>query len=202
MECCWGLSTASRHREIVPGSEGQAGRVRAARPSGAQSLQPRPASPVPLDRLLQEAYVDFLQRWEWEWFCTLTFRHDAHPEAAARRFDGFVARINRRLHGPRWYKHQVGIQWVRALEHQRRGVIHFHAVVAGIAGERPATWEQVWHDLAGYARIEPIRDTVAVLHYLTKYVRRGGELEFEPRMRAPASPPRERPCPARGTSGT
>jgi hypothetical protein len=43
----------------------------------------------------------------------------------------------------------------------------------------------VWNDLAGFAKIEPIRDMAAVLRYLSKYVHRGGELEFEPRMRAP-----------------
>jgi hypothetical protein len=32
----------------------------------------------------------------------LTFRHDVHPEAIAKRFDGFAARINRGLYGPRW----------------------------------------------------------------------------------------------------
>jgi hypothetical protein len=91
---------------------------------------------------------------------------------------------------------------VRALERQRRGVIHFHAVLAGIAGKRPATWEKVWNSLAGCARIEPIRDTVAVLHSLTKYVCRGGELDFEPRMRATAYSPGEGPCPAKATSIT
>ena len=73
---------------------------------------------------------------------------------------------------------------MRALEYQRRGVLHFHAVIAGVAGQRRSHWVQVWNDLAGYARIEPIRNTGAVLRYLSKYVRRGGELDFEPRMRA------------------
>ena len=135
-------------------------------------------------RALQEAWVALLRQWPWEWFGTLTFRDPVHPEAAAKRFDAFAARLNRALYGPRWYKHHVGIQWVRALEYQRRGVIHFHAVIAGVAGQRRSHWVKVWNDLAGYARIEPIRNMGAVLRYLSKYVRRGGELDFEPRMRA------------------
>jgi hypothetical protein len=126
-----------------------------------------------------------VEQWDWEWFCTLTFRHDVHPEAAAKRFDGFASRMNRALYGPRWHKHGQGVYWVRALEYQDRGIIHFHAVIAGAAGEQPSTWEQVWDDLAGLAEIEPIRDMTAVLRYLTKYVHRGGELDVEPRMRAP-----------------
>jgi hypothetical protein len=102
MECCWSLSIASRHRGRVPGSERQADRAKAGRPLGAQSPQAHHASLVPLGRLLQEAYVGSLQRWDWKWFCTLTFRHDVHPEAIAKRFDGFAARINRGLYGPRW----------------------------------------------------------------------------------------------------
>jgi hypothetical protein len=136
-------------------------------------------------RELEDAWVALLGRWRWEWFCTLTFRDHVHPEAAAKRFDAFAARINRALYGPRWHKHQVGIQWVRALEYQRQGIIHFHAAIAGAASEQPSTWEQVWDGLAGYARIGPIRNMTAALRYLTKYVRRGGELDFEPRMRAP-----------------
>ena len=184
MWCCWNLATASRHRGRVPGREQRGKSMPATRPLGTSPLGDH-ASHVSRGRQLREAWVPFLRRWEWEWFCTLTFRHDVHPEAAAKRFEGLAARMNDALHGPRWYKHRVGIEWVRAVEYQRRGVIHFHAVIAGARGERPSVWEEVWDDLAGYGKIEPIRNTAAVLRYLSKYVGRGGEPEFEPRMGTP-----------------
>jgi hypothetical protein len=35
-----------------------------------------------------------------------------------------------------------------------------------------------WDELAGYARIEPIRDRTAVRRYVSKYVVKGGELDL------------------------
>jgi hypothetical protein len=64
-------------------------------------------------------------------------------------------------------------------------VLHYHVLFAGVSDLRPHDCARIWNDLAGFARIEPIRDTTAVLRYLSKDVHRGGELEFEPRMRAP-----------------
>lgn len=159
--------------------------MEAPRPVGAPLPRIREAGSVSPGHRLQEAWVAFLRQWDWEWFCTLTFREAVHPEAAAQRFDGFAARMNRVVYGRPWYQHGLGVQWVRALEYQRRGVPHFHAVLAGAPGLHRTTWEQAWDALAGYARIEPIRQPAAALRYLTKYVRRGGELDFEPRMHAP-----------------
>jgi hypothetical protein len=64
-------------------------------------------------------------------------------------------------------------------------VIHYHALLAGVSGLQPRACAALWHTRAGFARIEPIRDPVAVRRYFSKDVLRGGELEFEPRMRAP-----------------
>jgi hypothetical protein len=54
----------------------------------------------PLDDL-----VAFLQQWPWEWFVSLTFRRDVHPEAAGKQFRRFVMQLNRILYGRRWLKH-------------------------------------------------------------------------------------------------
>jgi hypothetical protein len=124
-------------------------------------------------------------QWDWEWFCTLTFRGIVHPGAADKRFRRFVMQLNRVLYGRRWLKHGQGIRWVRALEYQRRGAIHYHVLFAGVSGRRPHDCVRMWNDLAGSAQIEPIRDMTASLYYLTKYVHRGGKLDVEPRMRAP-----------------
>jgi hypothetical protein len=140
-------------------------------------------------RALQDAWICYLRRWRWQWFCTLTFREPVPPEAAARRFDLFEAMINRALYGPRWRKHGQGIRWVRALEYQQRGVIHFHALMAGVGGLRRQVWADTWHELAGFAKIEPIKRQAAVRRYVSKYLRRGGELELGgPRRRTPRPP--------------
>jgi hypothetical protein len=74
-----------------------------------QVYQTVPATATPVDRqALRDAWIAFLGRWEWEWFCTFTFRDLVHPEAADKRF--------RVLFGHHWHKHGAGLRWVRALE--------------------------------------------------------------------------------------
>jgi hypothetical protein len=129
---------------------------------------------------LQEAWTEFLSRWQWDWFCTLTFRDQVHPEAADKRFRVFVSQINRQLFGVRWAKHQKGVRWVRAMEKQRRDVIHYHALLGGggLSDLRRLSWMDRWNELAGYARIEQPRDGNAVRSYCAKYVIKGGEIDI------------------------
>jgi hypothetical protein len=51
-------------------------------------------------------------------------------------------------------------------------------VGVGVQDLRRLTWMDIWQELAGYARIEPIRDRTAVRRYVSKYVVKGGELDL------------------------
>jgi hypothetical protein len=151
------------------------------------------------NRALRCGWADLLHRWPWDLFGTHTFRGDVHPDTAARTFNKFISILNRELYGPRWYKHGDGIRWVRAMERQTRGVIHFHSMLAdshlvefyeaslqGGGARRSNALNERWNSLAGYARIEPIRSQEAVTHYLTKYVAKGGEIDVGgPRLSQP-----------------
>jgi hypothetical protein len=138
-----------------------------------------PASATPLDRAgLRDAWIALLGRWEWEWFCTFTFRDLVHPEAADKRFRVLISQANRVLYGHRWHKKGQGMRWVRALEYQKRDVIHYHALMAGVKDLRRLTWMDRWHELAGYARIEKIDTADAVVRYVSKYVVKGGEIDL------------------------
>ena len=107
-----------------------------------------------------------------------TFRDLVHPEAADKRFRVLLSQANRMLYGVRWHKHGEGIRWVRALEYQKRDVIHYHALMAGVQDLRRLTWMDRWHELAGYARIESIESAAAVARYVSKYVVKGGEIDL------------------------
>jgi hypothetical protein len=126
----------------------------------------------------REEWSKFLGRWEWEWFATLTFRHEIHPEAADKRFRVLISMGNRELYGPRWSKKRRGIRWIRALEYQRRGVIHFHALLSGIGNLRRLSYMDRWNRMAGFAKIEPIKNAEAVRRYVSKYVIKGGEIDL------------------------
>ena len=138
-----------------------------------------PPQATPIDRqALRDAWITLLERWEWEWFCTFTFRDLVHPESADKRFRVLISQANRVLYGHRWYKKGEGIRWVRALEYQKRDVIHYHALLAAVKDLRRLTWMDRWNELAGYARIEPVDCTAAVARYVSKYVVKGGEIDL------------------------
>jgi len=128
---------------------------------------------------IRDAWCEFLGRWQWEWFATLTFRDTVHPESADKAFRYFTSKLNRQLYGPRWFKKaHGGIPWVRALEYQRRGVIHFHALFADVEGASRVSWMDEWCEIAGIARIEAIKNRRAARRYITKYVLKDGNIEL------------------------
>lgn len=140
---------------------------------------------------LREGWAEFLGRWEWDWFCTLTFRGTAvHPETAAKKSRLWLSKINRELFGSRWWKKNRGVFWVRALEMQKRNVLHYHMLLrgAGLKNLRRLYWMDEWNKIAGYARIEKPRETEAVRRYCAKYVAKGGEIDL--------GGPREYPLPS------
>ena len=92
------------------------------------------------------------------------------------------------LYGHRWHKKGEGIRWVRALEYQKRDVIHYHALMAGVQDLRRLTWMDRWHELAGYARIEKIDTADAVVRYVSKYVVKGGEIDLGGPLMPPELP--------------
>lgn len=134
-------------------------------------------------QILRDAWADFLSPVPFQWFVTLTFETNVHPEAAIKRWRRFTNEINRSLYGRRWMKKDHGgIYWIVALERQKRGVVHFHALMGDIHDLNEITrrldWMDEWYAMAGIARIEPIRSSEAVLRYVTKYVIKDGDIEF------------------------
>lgn len=137
---------------------------------------------------LRESWVQLLSRYRWDWFCTFTFREDKHPEAAFKSFKHFDACLNRYLYGRRWLDHPDRTTWVCALERQRRGTIHYHALMAAPGDlnqlARRLDWMDFWHKgmECGFSKIEAINAYNAVCRYVSKYVVKGGELELSPNL--------------------
>lgn len=85
---------------------------------------------------LCKASPEFLGRWHWDWFVTVTFCDAVNPWVADKRFRLWIKQANREVYGRRWHKNGEGTQWIRAAEYQRRGVLHFHALFARFADMR------------------------------------------------------------------
>jgi len=119
-----------------------------------------------------EEFGRWLNSYAWSWYVTLTFREHIHPEQAVKRFREWTRRMERAA--------GEDVTWARALELQRRGVVHFHALLYwrravlpyAIAG---ATWRNVADGRTKIERYNPERGAAA---YLGKYIAKGGEVDY------------------------
>lgn len=118
---------------------------------------------------------------EWDWYYTLTFRRDTHPEAANKSFRLWVHKINRRIFGVRYWKRGQSVRWIRATERQRRGTIHYHGLMADVGGLRRFDYMKVWEQQSGFARIFPFDPEKGAAHYIAKYAAKealAGEIDI------------------------
>lgn len=140
---------------------------------------------------LQAGWVEFLGRWQWCWFSTHTFASEVHPEAADKAFKFWVGDIVARSYlGANWKRKKARQPvWVRGLEWQKRGVLHYHALVAGLPreySEGPVreSFAAAWLGMGntGFARVDPCNGSDGVLAYLAKYTAKGGDVDLSPNL--------------------
>lgn len=139
-----------------------------------------------------QAWREFIARFPMQWFCTFTFTEDVHPERAVKLFRLFIRRLNRSLYGSHFErKGQAGVFYVLGWEYQKRGVLHFHALLGDVedlnARARRLDFMDVWQGFgapAGFARIEAIESQDAVRDYVTKYVTKGGQIDLSGSLRS------------------
>jgi hypothetical protein len=82
---------------------------------------------------LADTWGTFLEPYDWDWFCTLTFKDCTHPESAGKVYDNWIHALNRDAYGQGYWKDKTkGVFYARGTEWQRRGVIHYHALIGGI----------------------------------------------------------------------
>lgn len=128
---------------------------------------------------IQESWIYFLNKYPWVWFVTLTFHEDLHPEQADKRYFRYVRAINELIYGKRYFKKGLGIIHTKAIEYQKRGVIHFHCLM-GFGVEKLNNFDcmDLWLKQGnGFARIYPYTKERAEW-YVSKYVAKGGEIDL------------------------
>jgi hypothetical protein len=136
----------------------------------------------------------------WDWYFTLTFHDAVHPEQADKRFYRWVRGINIERYGKRFREKHLSVPWVRATEYQKRGVLHYHGLMGGgVSRLRRLTWMDYWEKGFplrseqkssyrgptqlfsggnGFARILPYNPRKGARYYLSKYLLKGGEIDF------------------------
>lgn len=132
---------------------------------------------------LPAAWATFLARFEpFEWFANLTFKEDIHPEQGVKRFRRWIRTINELQFGVHYRKRGVGIHWVLAHEYQKRGVLHFHALIGGgVKGLNRASCQVLWHSAEatnGFAYIKAYNPQLGARGYVSKYVSKGGRIDL------------------------
>ena len=140
---------------------------------------------------LESGWVEFISRSDWQWFATFTFKDETHPETADKSFKYWC----RLLDESNGYKsgtkstHIRRCTWVRGLEWQKRGVVHFHALIGNLPWDidtrtSRSFWQEAWCTMlkVGIARIHPVEDVGGVAGYISKYCAKGGEVDLSPNL--------------------
>ncbi len=159
---------------------------------------------------LQKDWQEFISRYEFDLFVTLTFREDIKHEKAVTRFKKWLGSLNKELFGWRYKRKGLGIRYAVAYESQKRGTLHLH-VLLGAEGLKELDREYIaklWKcngqrkngDLInrivnGHADIKIFDPSRGAIRYMTKHIFKGGEINMvAPRkMRVMARPVASRP---------
>ena len=129
-------------------------------------------NPQPTHHEMREPYGDFLAALPWDWWATFTFADEIYPYRAAQIYIYWAERLAAEVGRPMTH--------ARAMEFQKRGVVHFHALIWNVGRrtnryEWMATWETMG---GGISRIFPYDRTQGAAHYLPKYVVKNGEVDI------------------------
>lgn len=134
---------------------------------------------------LHDAWRDLIASQDWQWFVTFTFKEEIHPESADKLYRVWINKLNRAIYGKRWRNRKpFGVKHVRALEWQKRGVLHYHSLIANVGFEDREHWAEVWQKLgldskAGFIRIDQYDESKGGAEaYLSKYVTKGGQIDI------------------------
>lgn len=112
---------------------------------------------------LRLAWVDLLNRYEWSWFTTLTFRDLPKTYTAINRTKKWLKAIKKAERRPLSYF--MCMEWTRI---QNRP--HTHLLMGGLEDIRRDKWWSTWYTWYGRARILPYDSRLGAGYYLTKYV--------------------------------
>ena len=114
-------------------------------------------------------YTRLLHSCLWTHFITATFRGRPHPEECNKRF---VAAF--RAAGQR------SASWVRVLEYQTRGAVHYHAmaVIWPFPSYTPGALEKQLRRRCGVSSVDMIWSADAVAGYCAKYITKAISSEF------------------------
>lgn len=141
---------------------------------------------------LRRAWLGWLAPVPWQWNVTLTFScRRPGAEFVQRKLYWFVEYVNRAAFGRHWAKFGPGVQWIAALEFQRRGTPHFHMLLLSVGtlttlndlvGRFDAA--NAWQSAAGgFASVQAVKSAKFSIRYVVKHACKGGRIEVSSGLR-------------------
>jgi hypothetical protein len=139
-------------------------RARLAELAAVLKVQDRPGRP------LQEAWAETISQARFDWFTTLTFRHNVSEQAADEAWADWV----------RWLRHKQGhrAEWFRVTEPTAAGALHFHALVGRCSGLRRLSALDYWRHRYGFGQVKRFSPGLGAHYYLSKYVSKSASGEL------------------------
>lgn len=116
-------------------------------------------------RKLIAGYEEWLSRFTWAWFATLTFRRPNIPAWRANAlFDQWIAEVQGE-------DGTADFRWFRVVElGANQDHLHFHVLVGGLANGTKWPWVILWNEIAGDCLISYYSAFKGTLPYLLKEV--------------------------------
>jgi hypothetical protein len=127
---------------------------------------------------LRECWVDWLMKYPWTTFTTLTFKNDTCEDVANHKFMGLIKDLNNSLLGKHYSKtvdHSY-FSYAYVLEYQIREVVHYHVLI-----DKPINFDRLhnyWNKVAGFAFIEQIINIESSIRYVCKYITKGEDVSI------------------------
>jgi hypothetical protein len=145
-------------------------------------------------RELQKEWREFISRYDFDLFVTLTFREDTEPWLAKKRFEKWIVSLNKELFGWRYKQRGRGIRYAVVYESQKRGTLHMHALLGAdelkeldreyMAELWKCNGQQKNGNLLnrivnGHAVIDIYDPKRGAIQYMTKHINKGGEPDID-----------------------
>lgn len=159
-----GISLLEPRQPLDPQPGPDSGAVRLAELRELLRAQDRPGRP------LQEAWAETLSQARFDWFTTLTFRHNVSEQAADEAWADWV----------RWLRHKQGhrAEWFRVTERTAAGAVHYHALVGRCSGLRRLSALDYWRHRYGFGQVKRFSPGLGAHYYLSKYVSKSASGEL------------------------
>jgi hypothetical protein len=122
---------------------------------------------------LIDGYLEWLSKYKWAWFGTLTFRGYPPLGKALQCFNKWLGELKEK-------EDTRDFRWVRVTERGAEGFnVHFHVLIGGLRSGSKYEWMARWQEIAGEAEISYFHAHQQGIRYILKTVELGKAFDID-----------------------